>query len=75
MNKKEEFIALIESIGFKYNINKECYDYKGFKIIILPSFYGLNTDGRGGVWNSYVYSDLKPLLKLIRSDKLKKMLK
>ena len=78
--KQEEFIKLIESIGFKFEgiWNEErYYDYKNYKIDLSSDLYELY-DGSG--WcSSYNIDDLKPLEKEfkneLRSNKLKQILK
>ena len=69
---KEEFIKYIESIGFIDN-NDELYVYKGFGINLYYSYYNFFN---GSEWEFDIpYNDLKPLLKIIRSIKLKQLLK
>ena len=71
---REEFIKLIESIGFK-SYSDYIYDYKEFQIGLnfhLDEYYFHN----GSEYKVYYYNDLAPdLLNLIRSHKLKQLLK
>ncbi len=70
---REEFIIFIESIGFRYN--GFYYDYKEFRIGLnfhLDEYYFDN----GSEYKVYSYNDLAPdLLKLVRSIKLKSLLR
>ena len=70
-----EFVKYIESIGFKLSnyTHAIIYGYKQYTIQIFPDKYYFNN---GSEW---IYSrdlnDLTPLKQIIRSYKLKKILK
>ena len=71
--KREEFIELIKSIGFK--LNYDIYEYKGFGIDLSDYFYYFyNVSG----WSKYNYNDLtlfeECFKKELRSIKLKQLL-
>ncbi len=69
---REEFIKYIESIGFEGG-SYYFYSYKDFKISLYYDHY---TFWNGSYWiDDIPFNDLKPLLKLIRSIKLKSILK
>ena len=68
--KREEFIKYIESIGFKYNGSS--YRYKEYYIYLFIEYYHFY-NGSESIYDIPL-NDLTPLLKLIRSIKLKKIL-
>ena len=69
----EEFKLLIESIGFKYNKIYDNYAYEEFRIYLWKDVY---TFHNGSNWfNNIPLNDLTPILKLIRSYKLKQILR
>jgi hypothetical protein len=73
---EKEFGILIESIGFRYNGFYYDYDYKEFRINLY--LYVDHYDFFNGFeWIKHIpYTDLRPeLLKLIRSIKLKQLLR
>ncbi len=78
---REEFITLIESIGFKskvFNIFLDhYYFYKGFKLYLYDTYYQFSN---GSEWfYDILYTDLTPIKKHfkqeLRSIKLKELLR
>ena len=70
--KQEEFIKLIESIGFK-STNNFNYYYKEYSIYLYGDHYNFYNSSEGLYY--IPYNDLKPILKLTRSVKLKALLR
>jgi len=76
---KEEFIVLIESIGFKKeNLNSNSYDldkryrYKKFLIYLFGLFYDFYN---GEEWSYDIpFSETNPLKKIIRDNRLNELL-
>ncbi len=73
----DEFIKLIESIGFKNYTGSNFYGYKGFRIELFKDNYNL---WNGSNWVDYIpYTDLTPIENKfkneLRSIKLKELLR
>lgn len=67
---REEFINYIETIGFKSNYLN--HEYKQYRIAVDRIYYSFFN---GSKWVLRIdYNDLTPLIKLDRSNKLKKIL-
>ena len=71
---KEEFVKFIESIGFNHNgHNGHYYLYKEYSIYLFLKHYGFH-NGSEWVYNIKL-NDLTPLKQIIRSIKLKQLLR
>ena len=70
---KEKFIEYIESIGFSTFRNADdFYYYENYSIDLYRTYYNFHD---GSKWtNDILYNDLTPIIKKLRSNKIKKIL-
>jgi len=76
LEKKLEFMAKIDSIGFRL-VGFEVYAYDNYSLSLYRDFYKfINRNIKDNFeWDEYEYTDLKPILKISRRYKLKQLLK